>query len=209
MLKHKLGFLRRTLTPSDTLASVLFLEDWVVDFPAGFGFSNNLLSLLMVYGLPELAYCDSKSDVARALELVSTKESILSWERMSTAKSTKFLCSVFVGPSQFFDAALFASSINLTALRIFLLMWTGSVSIHLFGSHERLCRFCSKPLDSRHYLGCSFHTCLFLQLIVMARNSRFEELVRFTSQCDFSFMLQSKPLSLTEELLLFDMCLDS
>jgi hypothetical protein len=134
----------------------------------------------------------------------------LCWERMCRAKSTKFLCSVFVGPSQFFDAALYASSINLTSLRIFLLMWTGSVSIHLFGSHERLCRFCSAPLDSRHYFGCSFDTCQFLQLIVLARNGRFEELVRFTSQCYFSFMLRSKPLIMTDdELLLFDMCLES
>jgi hypothetical protein len=201
-----LGFLWRTLAPSDTLAAVLFLADRAVDFPAGHGFSADLHKLLSVYGLPELIYCDSKADVARSLDLELEKDSILCWERMSKAKSTSFLCSVFSGPRHFFEAALFVSSTSLSALRIFLLMWTGSVAIHLFGSHERVCRFCFGPLDSRHFFGCNFDTCQYLQLIVMARNNQFSELMRFTNQCYFSFLFRSKPSVLSEEeLLLHDM----
>jgi hypothetical protein len=193
------------LAPSDTLAAVLFLEDRAVDYPAGHGFSADLFSLLQVFGVPELINCDVKADVVRTFDVEATKESILCWHRMSRAKSTSFLCSVFSGPSQFFEAALFASSLNITALRIFLLMWTGSVSLHLFGSNERLCRFCLEPLDARHYFGCSFDTCHFLQLIVLARNGNFEELIRCTCQAYFYFSLRSRPLIYSdEEFVLYD-----
>jgi hypothetical protein len=199
VLKRKWGFLNRTLAPSDTLAAILFVEDRAVDFPEGHGFSADFLALLKVFGLPELVYCDLKADVARTLELEATKESILCWECMSRAKSTGFLCSVFGSPSQFFEAALWASTINLSALRIFLLMWTGSVAIQVFGSNERSCRFCSESLDSRHFFGCSFDTCHYLQLIVLARNGQYEKVVRFTNECYFSFLFRSKPLVLSEE----------
>jgi hypothetical protein len=105
----------------------------------------------------------------------------------------------FSGPREFFDAALVASSVSLPALMIFILMWTGSVSIHLFGVHERSCRFCQSPMDTRHYFGCSFDTCQYLNLIVMARSRHFSELVRFTLNAYFSFLWRSKPLVLTEE----------
>ncbi len=189
VLKRKLGFLRRSLLPSDTLASVFFLEDRAVDFPAGHGFSADLLSLLRVFGLPELVNCDSKADVCRVFEEELSKESVLCWERLRGAKSTEFMCKVFGDPILFYEAALFASALSPTALRVFLLMWTGSVSIHLFGSHERVCRFCQGHLDSRHYFGCTFDTCQFLQLIVLARNRQFEHLVRITCSHYFTFFV--------------------
>ncbi len=126
-------------------------------------------------------------------------DSLVAWERMKLAKSTSFLCSVFSCPLEFFQAALFASSANLVTLRIFLLMWTGSVSIHLFGSHERVCRFCAGQLSSRHYFGCDFDVCQHLQLIVLARNRNFVELLRLTCFAFFRFLLRSKPFVLSEE----------
>lgn len=199
ILRRKLGFLRRTVAPSDTLASVLFLEDRAVDYQVGLGFSADLFSFLKSYGLPELINCVEKPMITRALQDELCKESILCWERMRHAKSTSFLCSVFSNPSELYDAALAASSINLTTLRIFILMWTGSVSIHLFGAHERTCRFCSRDLASRHYFGCSFDTCQHLQLVVYARNRKFAELIHFMLSSYFLFSLRSKPLILSNE----------
>jgi hypothetical protein len=135
-----------------------------------------------VFGLPELINCDSKSDVACALDNELAKESILRWDRMSRANSTELLCKVFSDHVLFYEAALFASTINSSALRIFLIMWTGLGSIHIFCAHERACRFCDGPFDSRHYFGCSFDACQFLQLIVLARNRQFAQLVHYT--CD-------------------------
>ncbi len=180
ILRRKWGFLYRSMNPSDTLASVFFLVDRADDFPLGQGFSSNLLSLFRDFGVPELINCADKGLMARALDEEHLKESTLCWERMSRAKSTSFLCSVFSSPINFFDAAQVASAINLSALRIFILMWTGSVSIHLFGAHERTCRFCHLPLESRHYFGCQFDPCQFLQLVVLARNRHFAEVVRMT-----------------------------
>jgi hypothetical protein len=151
------------------------------------------------FGLPELVYCDERGVVARALEEEHAKDTIMCWERMRHAKYTGFLSSVFSSPSAFFDAALLASSINLAALRIFILMSSGSVSIHLFGVQERSCRFCSQPLDSRHYFGCHFDTPDYLRLIVMARNRHLSELVCFTLNSYFAFLLRSKPVVLTED----------
>jgi hypothetical protein len=118
---------------------------------------------------------------------------------MRVAKSTSFLCSVFPDPLSFFEAALTASSVSLSALRIFILMWTGSASFHLFGSHERVCRLCGEILDSRHYFGCTFDICQHLQLIVMARRKRFPDLVCFTMNRFFAFLWRSKPTILSEE----------
>jgi hypothetical protein len=199
ILKRKLGFLRRTLAPSDTLASVFFLKDRLFDFPADRGFSSDLLLLLASAGLPELINCDHKSTSDRALNELAEMEALLAWDRMRVAKSTSFLCSVFSCPMEFFQAAQVASSINLSSLRIFLLMWTGSVSIHLFGSHERICRFCSSPLESRHYFGCSLDVCQHLQFIVLARNGNFSELVRLTCFAFFRFLVRSKPSVLSDD----------
>ncbi len=209
VLCRKLGFLRRSTSPSDTLAAVWFLEDRASSYPAGFGFSAGLLTWLSSFGLLELINCDAKADVLRTLAGDVEKDFVLCWERMKVAKSTKFLSSVFSGPSNFFQAVVFASTINIAALRIFLLMWTGSVSIHLFGAHERTCRFCSGSLDSRHYFGCHFDTCDFLQLIVLARNEQFAELVRITCNAYFYFLFRSKPAVLeAEEHLVYELSTD-
>jgi hypothetical protein len=199
IIRRKWGFLRRSLNPSDTLAAIFFLGDRADDFPVGRGFSHELSVLLREFGLPELINCEDKTVVSRALEEESGKETILCWERMRSAKSTSFMCSVFSSPATFYRAALVASSINLSALRIFILMWSGSVSIHLFGSHERTCRWCSSQLDTRHYFGCSFDTCLYLQLIVLARASDALEIVRVTIQSYFSFLWRAKPTIISDE----------
>jgi hypothetical protein len=202
ILRRKLGFLRRSLCPSDTLAAVWFLEDRLVDFPSGVGFSSDLKVLLDAFGLPELINCDEKSIVSRALQESHEKEVLLAWERMRLAKSTSFLCTVFSDAVNFFQAARAASSVNLTTLRIFLLMWTGSVYIHLFGAHQRTCPFCGGSLDSKHFFGCYFDVCQYLQLIVWARNEQFPDLIRFTADAYFQFALRLKPVILSEEELL-------
>jgi hypothetical protein len=74
-----------------------------------------------------------------------------------------------------------------------------SASIHLFGSHIRVCRLCHEPLDTRHYFGCNFDTSRYLQLIVMARNNLFKDLVSFTSKCYFFFLFRFKPYVLSED----------
>jgi hypothetical protein len=187
ILGRKLGFLRRSLRPSDTLAAVWFLEDRLVDFPLGVGFSSDLRTLLAHFGLPELINCDEKSMVNRALQESHEKDVLLAWERMRVAKSTSFLCTVFPNPHTFFQAAVAASSVNLATLRIFLVMWTGSVYIHLFRSHQRFCPFCNESLVSNHFFGCAFDECQHLQLIVWARHGLFPELIRFTAASYFSF----------------------
>ncbi len=171
----------------------------LTDYPAGIGFSSDLISLLSAFGLPELINYDDKVTISRALEQELVKDAILSWERMKMAKSTWFLCSVFSSPSNFYEAALFASSINCSALSIFLLTWTGSVSIHLFGLHVCLCSSCSQPLDLRHYFGCHLDVSQHLQLIVWARNHCFSDLFCFTARSFFLFSVRSKPCILTEE----------
>jgi hypothetical protein len=206
ILRRKLGFLRRSLQPSDTLAAVWFLEDRAVDFPSGVGFSSDLLALLGSFGLPELINCDEKTTVSRALQESLEQEVLLTWERMRSAKSTAFLCSVFADAQNFFQAALAASTVNLTGLRLFLLMWTGSVHIHVFGSHSRSCPFCNNPLESRHFFGCSFDVSDHLQLIVWARNGIFPNLLRFTFDAFFRFLFRARPTVLSEEEVL---CLDS
>ncbi len=45
ILRRKWGFLRRTMNPCDTLASVFFLSDRAEDFPLGRGFSADLLGV--------------------------------------------------------------------------------------------------------------------------------------------------------------------
>ncbi len=207
ILSRKLGFLRRSLRPSDTLAAVWFLEDRLVDFPSGVGFSSDLRDLLSYFGLPELVNCDEKSTVNWALREAHETEVLLAWERMRVAKSTSFLCTVFPDPVVFFQAATAASSINLAMLRIFLVMWTGSVFIHLFGAHQRSCPICREPLISKHFFGCDFDVCRHLQLIVWARNGLFSDLIRFTSASYFSFLARVKPTVLSEEeALLLDLC---
>jgi hypothetical protein len=117
------GFsLPRSLNPSDTLAAVFFLSDRAEDFPLGRGFSFELGCMLKEFGVPELINCDEKGVVSRALREELLKESLICWERMRVAKSTRFLCSVFSDSVNFFNTALPASTINLTALRIFILM---------------------------------------------------------------------------------------
>jgi hypothetical protein len=199
ILSRKLGFLRRSLGPSDTLAAVWFLEDRLADFPSGVGFSSELKALLDAFGLPELINCDEKSVVNRALQESHEKDVLLAWERMKVAKSTSFLCSVFADGVGFFQAARAASSVNLATLRIFLLMWTGSVYIHLFGAHQRFCQFCGRALDTRHFFSCSLDVCQHLQLVVWARNGKFPELIQFTSEAYFQFVFRVKPVVLTEE----------
>jgi hypothetical protein len=54
------------LSPSDTLVAVSFLEDMEVCYPAGFGFSADLLVWLNAFGLPELINCDVKADICGA-----------------------------------------------------------------------------------------------------------------------------------------------
>jgi hypothetical protein len=199
ILRRKLGFLRRSLRPSDTLASVWFLEDRSTDFPSGVGFSSELLELLRVSGLPELINCDEKSVVDRALRESHGVDVLLAWERMKVAKSTSFLCSVFSDSVNFFRAALAASSVNLATLRVFLLMWTGSVHIHVFGAHQRQCPLCARPLDTKHFFGCDFGVSHHLQLIVWARNELFPDLLSFTARSYFQFVLRLKPVVLAEE----------
>ncbi len=199
ILQRKLGFLRRSLGPSDTLASVWFLEDRLVDFPSGIGFSADLYSLLAHFGLPELINCDEKSTVSRAFREAHEKECLLTWERMRVASSTCFLCSVFSDSVNFFEAARAASALNLTTLRIFLLMWTGSTHIHLFGAHQRECSFCREPLVTKHFFGCSFDVCQHLQLITWARNRLYSELICFTTNAYFRYLFCIKPVVLSEE----------
>jgi hypothetical protein len=199
ILKKKLGFLRRSLSPTDTLAAIFFLEDRGSEFPAGKGFSADLQAMLTVVGLPELVFCEDKTTAHRALDELAEMDALVAWERMRAAKSTSFLCSVFSCPHEFFLAALAASRVNVASLRIFLLMWTGSVAIHLFGSHERVCRFCSEPLSSRHFFGCQLDVCQHLQFIVLARNRQFPELVRLTCRAFFLFVFRSKPSILSPE----------
>jgi hypothetical protein len=207
VLRRKLGFLRRSLCPVDTLAAVWFLEDRLVDFPSGVGFSSDLKTLLGVFGFSELINCDEKSVVNRALQESHEKEVLLAWERMKMAKSTSFLCTVFSDAINFFQVALAASSVDLSTLPIFLLMWTGSVHIHLFGAHQRVCPCCSGPLDTRHFFGCHFDVCQHLQLIVWARNGHFADLIRFTSTAYFQFVFRIKPVILSEEeSLMLDLC---
>jgi hypothetical protein len=176
-----------------------FLGDRADDFPLGRGFSYELSVLLREFGLPELINCEDKVVVSRALDEDFAKEAVLCWERLKSAKSTSFMCSIFSNPFIFYQAALVASSINLSALRIFILMWTGSVSIHLFGSHERICRWCDSQLDTRHYFGCHFDTCQYLQLIVLARAPDALEIVRLTLRSYFTFLWRAKPTIISEE----------
>jgi hypothetical protein len=197
--KRKLGFLRRTLNPSETYAAIFFLLDRAEDFPKGVGFSSDLLAFLGHLGLPELIYADDKATVHRALAVAQEQELILAWERMRTAKSTAFLCTVFSSPAVLFEALLAASAINLSTLRVFILMWTGSAAIHLFGEHVRTCRLCSCPLDSRHFFGCDFDVCRHLQYIVLVRNGRYLDLIRLTCQAYFVFLFRFKPIVLQEE----------
>jgi hypothetical protein len=199
ILRRKLGFLRRSLRPSDTLAALWFLEDRAVDFPSGVGFSAELRHLLSGVGLPELIFCDEKSTANRALQESHAKDVMLAWERMRAAKSTSFLCTVFSDADNFYQAALAASSVNLASLRIFLLMWTGSVHIHVFGAHQRICRMCGGALDAIHFFGCDFDVCSHLQLIVWARNARFEELLQFTASAYFRYLFKVKPVVISEE----------
>ncbi len=199
LVKRKVGFLRRMLGPSDTLAAVLFLEDRVVDFPRKLGFSAELLTLLTSLGIPDLVYACEKGDVARVLGHESEKEGLLAWERMRVATSTAFLCTVFSSPKELFHCLLAVSSINLNALRIFLLMWSGSVGLQVLGTHERVCRFCSQSLSTKHYFGCDFDTCRHLQLIVAARNGKFGDVIRYTMQAYFAFYFRSRPCILSEE----------
>jgi hypothetical protein len=205
LAKRKTGFLRRMLAPSDTLAAVAFLEDRLVDFPRGQGFSAELLSLLSSLGIPNLVYACEKGEVAAVLRHELEKEGLLAWERMRTAKSTSFLCTVFSCPRELFRCLLFVSSINLSALRIFLLMWSGSSSLHFLGTHERSCRFCSLPLTTVHEFGCNFGTCEHLQMIVAVRNEKFEEVLRLTIQAYFSLYFKLRPCVLSDdELLLWE-----
>jgi hypothetical protein len=199
ILKRKLGFLRRSLRPSDTLAAVWFLEDRAVDFPSGIGFNSELRALLDSFGLPELINCEEKSTANWALQESLAKDVLLAWERMKVAKSTSFLCSVFSDAGNFYSAAFAASSISLPSLRIFLLMWSGSAYIHLLGAHCRSCLVCGAPMDSKHFFGCAFSVCDHLQLIVWARNELFGELLRFTFSAYFEFLLKIKPVVLSEE----------
>jgi hypothetical protein len=196
---RKLGFLRRSLSPSDTLASIFFLADRAEDFPNHVGFSADLLVYLRRLGLPELINCDDKCVVSRALAEAQDQELILAWERMRSAKSTAFLCSIFSGPAELHRALVSASAVNHSMLRIFVLMWTGSLAIQVFGAHERFCRFCSQALDSRHFFGCHFDTCDQLRLIVAVRNGHFSFVNWFTCQAFFRFLFRSKPFILHEE----------
>jgi hypothetical protein len=200
--KRKVGFLRRMLNPSDTLAAVLFLADREVDFPQNHGFSADLLSLLTSLGIPELAYACEKGEVTYVLQQEFEKESLLLWERMRAAKSTAFLCTVFSCPRDVFRCLLFASAINLSAFRIFLLMWSGSAFLHVLGAHERNCPFCSSPLSTQHGFGCAFDVCEHLRLIVAAHNEKFDEIVRVTTQAFFSIYFRLRPCTLSEEELL-------
>ncbi len=205
LAKRKLGFLRRMAGPSDTLASAVFLVDRVDDFPRGFGFSLDLLAFLTSVGVPELTYCCDKGDIARTLAVELEKSQLLAWERMRAAKSTSFLCTVFSCPKELYNCLMVASSLNKAAIRIFLLMWSGSVAINIFGSHVRICPLCKQPLTSQHFFGCSFNTCDHLSLIVAVRNEHFAEVIRFTINAYFTFYLQCIPLILSEdEALLLD-----
>jgi hypothetical protein len=197
ILSRKLGFLRRSLCLSDMLAAVWFLEDRLADFPSGVGFSSELKALLDAFGFPELINCDEKFVVNRALQESHEKDVLLAWERMKAAKSTSFLCSVFSDGVNFYQAALAASSVNLSTLRIYILMWTGSVHIHLFGAHQRTCPFCGNALDTRHFFGCNLE--VGQHLIVWARNGKFSDLIQFTSSAYFHFVFCVKPVVLTEE----------
>ncbi len=199
LAKRKLGFLRRMTGPSDTLASVFFLVDRIDDFPRGFGFSSDLLSFLATLGLPELAYCSDKSDISRALGEELEKSQLLAWERMRAAKSTSFLCSVFSCPQELYKSLLFASSLNKATLRIFLLMWSGSVAISIFGAHSRVCHLCQQPLTSQHFFGCDFDICGHLSLIVAVRNDNLVEVLRTTVQAYFNYYLRCKPAILSED----------
>ncbi len=197
--KRKLGFLRRTLRPSDTLVSPFFLLDRLDDFPNGVGFSADLLSFLRPLGLQDLVNCDDKGVISRALAEAQEQELILAWERMRVAKSTSFLCTVFSSPGELHKALVAASTVSLAMVRIFVLMWTGSTAIHLFGAHERHCRLCAAPLDTRHFFGCGFDIRDHLQLIVAVRSERYLEVVRFTSNAFFVYLFRSKPVILSEE----------
>ncbi len=199
LAKRKLGFLRRMTGPSDTLASVFFLRDRTDDFPRGLGFSSDLLSFLATLGLPELAFCNDKNDTSRALEEELEKAQLLAWERMRTAKSTSFLCSVFSCPQELYKSLLFASSLNKATLRIFMLMWSGSVVISIFGSHSRVCHLCKQPLTTQHFFGCDFNICGHLSLIVAVRNGNLVEVIRTTVQAYFNYYLRCKPVVLSED----------
>jgi hypothetical protein len=65
------------------------------------GFSHDLYLLLSEFGMPELINCEDKTVVARAIADDHAKEEILRWERMKKAKSTGFLCSVFLALANF------------------------------------------------------------------------------------------------------------
>jgi hypothetical protein len=197
--KRKLGYLRRMSEPTDTLAAAFFLADRTEDFPRGFGFSSDLLAFLADLGVPELAFCCDKADVARSLAVELEKAQLLAWERMRAMKSTAFLCTVFSCPKELFSCLLVASSINKAAIRIFLLMWSGSVYISLFGAHSRLCPLCNLPLTTQHFFGCDFSIGDHLSLIVAVRNERLEEVVRYTIQAYFSFCYRCSPRIVTEE----------
>jgi hypothetical protein len=198
-VKRKVGFLRRMLNPSDTLAAVMFLVDRESDFPQNRGFSAELLSLLSSLGIPELAYACEKGEVALALAHEHEKESLIAWDRMRKAKSTAFLCTVFSCPRDLFQCLLYASSINLTALRIFLLMWSGAANLHFLGVHERSCRICSLPLSTQHGFGCEFGVCEHLRMIVAVRNGKYDDVVRATIEAFFNLFFRLRPCILSEE----------
>ncbi len=204
-LKKKCGFLRRTTQVTPTLAAAFFMEDRVVSFPEGRGFSAELQQDLAREKLGELVGTLDKGLVNFALSNFQEEIANRNWGEMVGAKSTRFLCTVFgdQGSWQRFLAA--AAARNLSALRIVLLTWTGSLGVAVTKGKVHSCPCCRQRLDARHYFLCGQESGFQLVLTALARRLCPSSILQFTFLIYFKFLFRFRPTILhDEEVLLFE-----
>jgi hypothetical protein len=203
-LKRKHGYLRRMTQTCETLAAGFFLEDRVVSFPAGRGFSHDLQNALRRVNLEELTWSDDKALVNFAFKEWQKSSNAAKWVRLVGAKSTRFLGVVFGEWELWHEFISFAAQRSLPCLRVCLLSWSGSTAISSGSAGVKKCPFCTEHLDTRHYFTCGKPPASQLEVITTARHKDWDALLRTTTQVYFRFLFQFRPsvLSADEGLLL-------
>ncbi len=159
---RQLGFLWRQVQHLDTLAAVFFLKDRVCDYPAGCGYSFELLSCLTTLGLPELVNLDEKGLV---LGGVGERYALSLEANEDRQIDILFKYGFFSCPAELYQGLFAASSLNLVAHCMLVLMWSGAVSVHILAvmSASVQCRFCPAPATTCHYFGCDLNVTQHLQ----------------------------------------------
>jgi hypothetical protein len=178
ILRRKFSLLLRSLRPSDTYfqSAVLFDRETLL-YQHGMGYSFILRDWLSQLNLEHVFLSMDRTSVRVGLTQYNDVRVEYCWDSFCAQRSTAFAGNVFGCHTRFYSFMKEVSNRSAFAVRIFMLIFCGSLSMSYTRNH--LCAWCStETFSTEHFFCCPrIGSDVTPEVLVLGREERWAELI--------------------------------